>query len=66
VPKEWPEKQPILSHLDILKTDAVEAEMLVGETNLYKAAQKIHDLGPREVEEAVGGIPVLLPMQPND
>jgi sugar/nucleoside kinase (ribokinase family) len=49
VPKEWPEKQPILSHLDILKTDAVEAEMLVGETNLYKAAQKIHDLGPREV-----------------
>ena len=49
VPKEWPEKQSILSHLDILKTDAVEAEMLVGETNLYKAAQKIHDLGPREV-----------------
>jgi len=49
VPKEWPEKQSILSHLDILKTDAIEAEMLVGETNLYKAAQKIHDLGPREV-----------------
>ena len=49
IPKEWPEKQSILSHLDILKTDAVEAEMLVGETNLYKAAQKIHDLGPREV-----------------
>ena len=49
VPKEWPEKQSILSHLDILKTDAIEAEMLVGETNLYRAAQEIHDLGPREV-----------------
>jgi len=49
VPKEWPGKQPILSHLNVLKTDAVEAEMLVGETNLYRAAQEIHDLGPREV-----------------
>src|SRR5512136_369822 len=26
----WPEKQQILSHFDILKTDAVEAEMLTG------------------------------------
>jgi len=49
VPKEWPEKQSILSRLDILKTDGVEAEMLLGESDLRKAAQKIHDLGPQEV-----------------
>jgi len=49
IPKEWPEKQSIFSHLDILKTDAVEAELLFGKCDLYTAAQKIHDLGPREV-----------------
>ncbi len=49
IPKEWPEKQSILSRLDILKTDAVEAEMLTGTSNIREAAQKIADLGPREV-----------------
>ncbi len=49
VPKEWPEKQSILSHLDVLKTDAVEAEMLTGTSNIREAAQKISDLGPCEV-----------------
>lgn len=49
VPKEWPEKQPILSHLNVLKTDAVEAEMLTGTSNIREAAQKIADLGPREI-----------------
>jgi len=48
-PKEWPEKQSILSHLDVLKTDAVEAEMLTGISNLREAARKISDLGPHEV-----------------
>jgi sugar/nucleoside kinase (ribokinase family) len=47
--KEWPEKQSILSLLDILKTDAVEAEMLTGTSNIREAAQKIADLGPHEV-----------------
>jgi sugar/nucleoside kinase (ribokinase family) len=47
--KEWPEKQSILSHLDILKTDAVEAELLFGKCDLHTAAKKMHDLGPREV-----------------
>jgi sugar/nucleoside kinase (ribokinase family) len=47
--KEWPEKQSILSHLDILKTDAVEAGLLFGKCDLYTAAKKMHDLGPREV-----------------
>jgi len=49
IPKEWPEKQSILSHLDVLKTDAVEAEMLTGISNLREAARKISDLGPHEV-----------------
>ena len=49
IPQEWPEKQSILSHLDILKTDAVEAEMLTGTSNIREAAQKIADLGPREI-----------------
>ena len=49
IPKEWLEKQSILSHLDILKTDAVEAELLFGKCDLYTAAKKMHDLGPREV-----------------
>ena len=49
VSKEWPEKQSILSHLNVLKTDAVEAEMLTGTSNIREAAQKIADLGPREI-----------------
>ena len=49
VPKEWSEKQSILSHLDILKTDAVEAEMLTGTSDIRESARKIADLGPREV-----------------
>ncbi|MBA7587501.1 Ribokinase [subsurface metagenome] len=49
VPKEWLERDSILACLDILKTDAVEAEMLTGTSNIREAAQKIADLGPREV-----------------
>ncbi len=49
VPKEWPEKQSILFRLDIVKTDAVEAEMLTGTSDIREAARKITDLGPREV-----------------
>jgi len=49
VPREWPERNMIFSHLDILKTDAVEAGILFGDCNLHAAAQKMHDLGPKEV-----------------
>jgi len=49
VPKEWPERNDIFACLDILKTDAVEAGLLFGECDLYTAAQKMHDLGPKEV-----------------
>ncbi len=49
VPREWPERNNIFTCLDILKTDAIEAELLFGECDLYTAAQKMHDLGPKEV-----------------
>jgi len=49
VPKEWPERDSTLARLDILKTDAVEAELLFGECDLYTAAKKMQDLGPQEV-----------------
>lgn len=49
VHKEWAEKDSILACLDILKTDAVEAGLLFGKCDLYTAAKKMHDLGPREV-----------------
>lgn len=49
VAKEWPERNEIFACLDILKTDAVEAGLLFGKCDLYTAARKMHDLGPREV-----------------
>ncbi len=47
--EEWPEKQQVLSHMDILKADAVEAEMLTGQGDLRAAAQAIAAWGPREI-----------------
>lgn len=46
---EWPEKKQILSYIDILKTDAVEAEVLTGETDIRLAAEEIASWGPKEV-----------------
>lgn len=59
VPAPWPEKEQVLAHLDVLKTDAVEAELLTGESDIRIAAQMIaapsgssplgRSLGPSEV-----------------
>ena len=49
VPREWSERNDIFACLDILKTDAVEARLLFGECDLYTAAKKMHELGPKEV-----------------
>ncbi len=46
---EWSEKQQVLSCIDILKTDAVEAEMLTGKKDIKLAARHISDWGPKEV-----------------
>ena len=45
----WPEMAGTLSCIDILKSDAVEAEYLTGETDIRKAAQIYAGLGPREI-----------------
>lgn len=45
----WPEKALVLSKLDILKTDAVEAQLLTGESDIRVAAKAIAAWGPREV-----------------
>jgi sugar/nucleoside kinase (ribokinase family) len=45
----WPEKEQVLSKTDVVKTDAVEAELLTGERDRKTAARRIRDLGPKEV-----------------
>jgi sugar/nucleoside kinase (ribokinase family) len=46
---EWKEKKEVLSCVDILKTDAVEAEILTGMTDIRVAAAEIAEWGPKEV-----------------
>lgn len=45
----WPEKEEVLSRVDVVKTDAVEAEYLTGQEDMHVAARQIADLGPKEV-----------------
>jgi sugar/nucleoside kinase (ribokinase family) len=49
VSAEWPEKQAVLAILQILKADAVEAELLTGSADIRAAAEVLHELGPREI-----------------
>jgi sugar/nucleoside kinase (ribokinase family) len=49
VPEPWPEKEQAMAHLDVLKTDAVEAELLTGQSDIKVAAQMIADMGPSEI-----------------
>ncbi len=48
-PEPWPQKEQVLSLLDVLKTDAVEAELLTGESDIEAAARHIAGFGPSEV-----------------
>lgn len=45
----WEEMQATLAYLDILKSDAVEAEFLTGERDIHKAAQIYAQMGPKEI-----------------
>jgi sugar/nucleoside kinase (ribokinase family) len=45
----WPEMDATLAELDILKSDAVEAEFLTGEKDIYKAARIFSAKGPKEI-----------------
>jgi sugar/nucleoside kinase (ribokinase family) len=41
--------QETLAYLDILKSDAVEAEFLTGETDIFSAAKAYASMGPKEI-----------------
>ena len=45
----WPEMESVLAHIDILKSDAVEAEFLTGEKDIYEAARVFASMGPAEI-----------------
>ena len=49
VSEPWPEKQQVLALIDILKADAVEAEMLTGISDIHEAARIMAGWGPREI-----------------
>jgi sugar/nucleoside kinase (ribokinase family) len=46
---EWPEQRAVLELVDVLKTDAVEAEFLTGTADIRKAARVLAGFGPREI-----------------
>lgn len=45
----WPEMPEVLKNLDILKSDAVEAEFLTGEKDIEKAAACFAGMGVKEI-----------------
>lgn len=45
----WPEMQSTLALIDVVKSDAVEAEFLTGEKDIYQAARIYAGMGPREI-----------------
>jgi sugar/nucleoside kinase (ribokinase family) len=45
----WDEMERVLRNLDVLKSDAVEAEYLTGESDIEKAARAFASLGAREI-----------------
>jgi sugar/nucleoside kinase (ribokinase family) len=45
----WDEMRSSLEYVDVVKSDAVEAEFLTGETDIYEAARFYAALGPREI-----------------
>lgn len=47
--RPWPEQAEILALVDILKTDAVEAEFITGETDIHKAAAELASFGPADI-----------------
>ncbi len=49
VNKPWEEMETFLAIVDILKSDAAEAEFLTGEKDIYKAARFYAGLGSKEI-----------------
>jgi sugar/nucleoside kinase (ribokinase family) len=46
---DWPQRAAVLGLIDVLKTDAIEAEALTGHTDIRTAARALADCGPREI-----------------
>lgn len=46
---DWPGKESILPHVTVVKTDAMEAALITGESDHRRAARRLAELGPREV-----------------
>jgi sugar/nucleoside kinase (ribokinase family) len=51
----WPGREAILRHVTVLKTDAVEAELITGESDRHAAAKALASFGPKEVLLTHGG-----------
>jgi sugar/nucleoside kinase (ribokinase family) len=49
VPETWSERDQVLSQFDVLKADAVEAEMLTDQSDMKVAAQAAAAWGPKEI-----------------
>jgi sugar/nucleoside kinase (ribokinase family) len=47
--KDWPDKEEGLSHVDFLKVDSAEAEVLTGHTELSEAARALAEYGAGEI-----------------
>ncbi len=47
--QDWPEKEEGLPHVQYLKVDSAEAEVLTGRTDLLEAARVLAGWGPQEV-----------------
>ena len=47
--ESWDEMASTLALIDVVKSDAVEAEFLTGETDIYKAARYFGEMGPQEI-----------------
>jgi sugar/nucleoside kinase (ribokinase family) len=45
----WDDMQSTLAEVDIVKSDAVEAEYLTGESDIHKAAEIFASMGPKEI-----------------
>jgi sugar/nucleoside kinase (ribokinase family) len=46
---EWPEATRVLSGVDVLKADRIEAESLTGFADIHRAARRLSEYGPSEV-----------------
>ncbi|HLU07321.1 MAG TPA: PfkB family carbohydrate kinase [Woeseiaceae bacterium] len=47
--RPWPEQAEILGLVDILKTDAVEAEFITGKDDIHQAAAELATFGPEDI-----------------